>query len=254
MSRPTYHQSELGQFLKCGLAWEFRYVKGYRPAPRAALTVGTAVDRSVNANMLKKAQSQIVVLDEVLAVASDEFEKARTETAWLPDEDPGEHKDQALSLARLHFEKAAPLIQPKTVQEEFVIELDGDFDVAGAIDLTDQNGFVRDTKTSARQSSGNYVIERAFQPAMYTFAYTAIHGSAPAGFVFDILKKPTTKIPAEYEARAGQVTQRDQEWLFSSIQAVHKGITAGVALPAPEGAWWCSTKFCGFWNICKGKQ
>lgn len=252
--RKVYHQSEIGTYLKCGKLWEFRYVDKIKMPSRPNLTVGSAVDRSVNANMTSKVQGIIASHEEVRAVAADYFDKEATETEWREDENQGEHKDLVVQLADLHFAKVAPLIQPATVQQVFELQMDGDYDVAGAIDITDTNKFVRDTKTSARQSSGNYIVERAFQPAMYTFAYEAIYGEPPAGFIFDILKKPTVKIPAEYEARTGVVTQLDHQWLFDSINAVHKGISAGVALPAAEGAWWCGAKWCSYWSICKGKK
>lgn len=205
--------------------------------------------------MVKKVMKQESSLDEVLAVTSDEFEKLAIETEWDADEPKDGAKDQAIKLSRLHFEQVAPQINPVSVQEEFVVEMEGlDYDVGGAIDLTDQNGFIRDTKTSSRQASGRYQIERSFQPTMYSFAYEAVHGKKPKGFVFDILKKPSVKLPAEYEQRTGIVTDSDVNWLFNSINRVHTAIGAGVALPAPEGAWWCSKDWCGYWSMCKGKN
>jgi hypothetical protein len=252
--RPKYHQSALHSYLKCGKLYEFRYIKGLKIPPKAALTVGTAVDKAVSANMVKKIQGATASIDEILTVASESFDANIKDTVLEDDESPGELKDQTVALARLHFETVAPTIQPETVQEEFVLELDGDFDLGGTIDLTDANGFIRDTKTSTRARASSYVVERSVQPAMYSIAYEAIRGKKAKGFVFDILKKPTIKLGPEYQATEGVVTDSDHNWLLDSIDQVHKGITAGIALPAPEGSWYCSEKWCGYWNICKGRK
>jgi len=254
LARPKYHQSHLQTFLKCGKQYEFRYIKGLVIPPRAALTVGKTVDRAVNANMISKIVGKPATLEEVLAVTSDEFDKEITSTVLEEDEQPGELKDQAIQLSQLHFKHVAPTIEPVTVQEEFVIEMEGGYDVGGTMDLTDKDGLIRDTKTAARQNASGYTVSRAFQPAMYDFAYEAIRGERAKGFVFDVLKKPTKRIAAEYERHDGKVEEDDRNWLFDSIDAVHKAIQAGVALPAPEGSWYCSPKWCGYWNICKGKR
>jgi hypothetical protein len=238
--RKKYHQSELHCFLKCGLQWDFRYNQKIRIPPRSALTVGRAVDTSVNANMTRKVQARmngapLASQEEIEALAADTFDKEASETAFEADEKPGELKDQVVALSRLHFTQVAPLISPETVQLEFVIEMEGNFDLGGTLDLTDTLGNIRDTKTSSRARASSYVVNRSFQPAMYDFAYRAVLQKAPTGFVFDVLKKPTVKIGPEYQATTGVVTEADHAWLFGSIKAVHKAITAGVALPAPEG-------------------
>lgn len=252
--RVKYHQSHLQSFLKCGKLYEFRYIRGLKIAPKAALTVGSSVDASVSKNMVAKIQGEALTLEEAQAVAADTFDKLSPETVFDEDEKPGEMKDMSIKLSTLHHTVAAPLIQPKTVQEEFVIEMDCGYDLGGTIDLTDAHGFIRDTKTAARQNASGYSVERSFQPAMYSFAYRALRGEPEKGFVYDILKKPTAKIAPEYVQVSGQVSDADHNWLFDSIDQVHKAIQSGVALPAPEGSWYCNSKWCGYWSICKGKK
>ena len=33
-------------------------------------------------------------------------------------------------------------------------------------------------------------------------------------------------------------------------QVAYEYVTAGRYLPAAEDSWWCSERWCGYWNIC----
>lgn len=249
MSRPKYHQSELALYLKCGKAWEYRYVQGIKTPPKAVLTVGSSVDAAVTHNLIQKIKSgEDLPAEAVLDTFSSDFDSRVKETEW-EDEDPGVSKDIGASLVKLHHEKAAPAIKPKSVQESFVIETDAGYDLGGTIDLTEVSGVVADTKTSKLAYKAD-AIERALQPALYDFAYEALNGKPAEAFRFDVLVKPTKTKPAQYQAVQAKVTGADREWLFETITQVHKSIQAGVTLPAPEGAWWCSREWCGYAGIC----
>lgn len=252
MSRPKYHQSEIETFLKCGKQWEFRYVQGLRVPPKAALTVGSAVDTAVTRNLIEKVQTgKDMPTEAVLDAFSSDFERRKSETEWGED-DPGEQKDVGVKLVTLHHANLAPKIEPATVQEEFHLQTDAGYDLGGTIDLTEKNGIVADTKTSKSKYEPD-AIARAIQPAMYDFAYEALHRKPAEGFRFDVLIKPTARKPAEFQQVQAKVTIEDRTWLFDTINNVHKAIQAGVAMPAPANSWWCSPDWCGYWSRCKGK-
>lgn len=253
MIRPKYHQSSLQAFLKCGKLYEFRYIMGLRTPPKAALTVGRAVDEAVNLNMTRKVQTgEYAPVEEVLDFTADTFAREAADTEWGEDK-PDEQKDMAIRLSKLHAEAVAPTIEPATVQEEFTLETDAGYDIGGTLDMTDAQGRIRDTKTMKRGPT-THEVNRAFQPAVYDFAYQALRGKPSTGFVFDILVKPTKTIDVESRTVEGKVTPLDHEWIFNAIDSVHRSIQAGAFPPAPEGSWYCSEKWCGFWNQCKGRK
>jgi len=253
LRRAVYRQSEIHDFLKCGLKWEFKYVLKIKTAKRHSLTVGSAVDKSVTTNLIQKVKSATdLPLPEVLDVYSTEFETLRPETDFQ-EEDPGEIKDVGAALITVHHRRLAPLLNPETVQEQFAIETDAGYDLTGTIDLIEKDQTVVDHKTS-KNYYAEEAISKALQPAMYDYAYEALRGKKPKAFRFDVLKKPTKTKPADIQQVTAEVTQGDREWLFQTVGNMHKAVKAGVALPAPEGAWWCSEKWCEYWHMCKGKK
>lgn len=253
MVRPQYNQSELKAYLKCGKMWEFRYLKGIKTPPSAALTLGSSVDTAVTANLSQKIESGLDLrTDDVLDVYSDDFERRKVETEWM-EEDPGHQKDVGAQLVRLHHQLVAPTIQPETVQEQFTLETDAGYDLHGTMDLTEQGGFVVDTKTS-RTVYAEDAVAKNFQATLYDFAYESLRRKPAKGFRFDVLIKPTAKKGPTLQQVEAKVTAADRSWLFDGIKQVHKAIQAGVALPAPEGSWYCSKKWCGYWDQCKGRK
>lgn len=255
LNRPKYHQSEIKTFLMCGLRHMFRYQMGVKTPSSAYATTGSAVDTSVNHGMTHKVKTgEYVSLEEAQDVCVTDFNRRANETIFREDEKPGDCKDAALAIIKVHHGGLAQALKPKTVQQEFVVETDAGFDVGGTIDITEEDGTIRDTKTASRQRAGSYEVNRSLQPALYDYAYTAITGKQSPGWAFDIFTRPTKTLGAEYKPQFGKVTAADHEWLFNGINQVHKAIKAGVALPAPEGSWYCSEKWCEYWHLCKGKK
>lgn len=248
-----YHQSEIQTFLKCGLQWFYRYVEGIKTPPKSALTVGSSVDAAVSRNLIEKIDTGTdLPLSEVLDAYSTDFDVRKIETDW-DGEDPGKQKDLGAKLVEAHHSNIAPSIQPATVQEKFVLETDRGFNLAGQIDVTTQDGLIIDTKT-AKSKYAEDAISKALQPAMYDFAYESLHGKKASAFRYDVLVKPTKTKGAEVQQVQSQVTEADREWLFLTIDNVDRAINAGILLPAPENAWWCSKDWCGYWDRCKGAK
>lgn len=251
--RPIYHQSEIQVYLKCGKMWEFRYQRGIRIAPSAALTIGSSVDAAVSLNLSQKTVTgRDVKTEEVLEAFSTDFESRAEWTNW-GQEDPGRQKDIGVQLLKVHHQIVAPKLRPQTVQESFAVQTSEEFDLGGTIDFTEESGTVVDTKTS-RSPYDPSVIRRAIQPALYDYAYEALRGRPSSGFRYDVLVKPTLRNAAQVQQISAKLGKPDREWLFETVRQVHRGINAGVAMPAPEGSWYCSPEWCGYWSMCKGRK
>lgn len=254
MSEPRlYSPSQISMYLKCGKQWRFRYIDGLILPPGAALTVGKSVDHAVSKNLAQKvASKEDLKLGDVLDHFSTEFDKEAVVTDWT-GEDKGEQKDVGAQLVAVHHSQVAPTIVPEAVQEMFVIDTDAGYSLRGVIDTVEANGTISDTKTSSRAYDEG-AVSRNLQSAAYTWAYKTLRQKDPKGFRFDVLKKPTKRTAASYQKVEGQVQDADIEWLFQNINEAHKAISAGIEMPAPDGAWWCSKDWCGYWHLCKGRK
>lgn len=247
---PEYHQSSIAMYLKCQKQYEFRHIRGMVVPPKSALTVGRAVDTGVTHNLAQKIETRTdVPLDEVLDQYSTQFDKDAPDTDWDGD-DAGAQKDLGAKLVELYHRDVAPDVQPVAVQDQFRIEFESGYALGGTSDVIDENGFIRDTKTSKAKYDDD-AVSNSLQATVYDYAYEAKNGKKAKGFIFDVLKK--TKKP-EYQKVQGEVSDHQREMTFEAINTMHENIKTGRFLPAPEGAWWCSKDWCGYWSLCKGKK
>lgn len=247
---PEYHQSSIAMFLKCPRQYMYRYLQNIVMPPKAALTLGKAFDHGVNANLIQKVESKKdAPLELLVDTFSDSFDKESANTIW-EDEKPGDQKDLGVKMLGVYYKEAAPKIQPVTVQDAFRIETDLGYALGGTLDLTDDKKIIRDTKTSAKSYQEDAVSD-SIQATMYDFAHEVKTGEKASGFAFDVVTK--TKVP-KYQEIVGQVSNLQRERMFESINIMHNQINRGEFQYAPEGQWFCSKGWCGYWDLCKGRK
>lgn len=256
-ARKQLHQSEIKDFLKCGILYDFKHVQRIKTPPAAVATLGNSFDAGVTRNLIRKIESgKDLLLNEVLDAYSTDWDIRAPETDF-DGEDPGTLKDTGIKMLKLHHENIAPTLDPATVQESFKIETDAGFDIGGTLDITTKDDVIIDNKTCSRARASDYTNEKvnhAFQPVMYDFAFEALRGRKAKGFRFDMVLRPSKTLPPEIRQGFAPITDEARNQVFNSIVNVSKAIDAGIALPAAEGSWWCSKDWCGYWNRCKGKR
>lgn len=247
-------------FLNCPKQWEFRYVKGLKIPPKGALTIGSAVDDAITHNLGHKIQTNTnVPLEEALDTYSTSFDARSPDTEW-EGSDPGEQKDMGAACVSAHHLLIAPKMEPETVQEEFHLWVDDEYDVSGFIDVIETTGVVVDSKTSSRKWGADK-ISQYVQPVIYDFAYEATRGKKARGFRWDVMIKPTkaslkkAKDLAKIQQLDRPVLAQEHKFLFDeALPTMHKLIKRGLFPPAGDSYWGCSEKYCGFWHLCKGKK
>jgi hypothetical protein len=134
--REQLHVSGMNMMSDCGLRFYFRYVLGIRRPPAAYMHIGTAVDESIARDLENKIQHGVLLpRNDTLGIAEATFD-ARQEKEPIelePEEKKegkslqivlGEAKDKTVALAGLHYDEAAPKIQPSHVQRKFSINMD----------------------------------------------------------------------------------------------------------------------------------
>jgi hypothetical protein len=241
-------KTQLMMLARCGQQYEWRYIKGVRVPPGVQLTIGTGTHAGIEADLRSKMEwGQLLSAEEVAATTADatraEWDKqppVRTDD----DPDQGEAIDTAVGLARMYHAEIAPAVAPTGIEREFVLDIDGcSFDLVGFIDV-EEDGRIRDTKTAAKAPSGDEA-ERSPQLSLY-WLEAHLRGKDPE-VVLDYLVKG--KKPRAVTLRARR-TPLDAQRMLVWIEAASRQIEAGAFPPTDPSNWWCSAKWCGYYDRC----
>lgn len=239
--------TQLNMYLRCPAQYKFRYVDGIILPPRSALVKGKAVHRGQEHNYRQKIESyKDVALSEVQEVTAAEFESLAPETEWGKDEDPGKIKDETISLASLYHAEVAPKVQPILVEEKVTVDFENtDYALLGFIDVLDDKGYIRDTKTASR-TPGQDEAARSLQLTAYALAHRELMGVPESGVKLDYLVQ--TKSPKVVTLEAKR-SERDIKRFLNIVGRVAEAIRSQIFYPNPN-SFMCSEKNCGYYHLC----
>jgi RecB family exonuclease len=296
--RQQLHQSGLEMLSKCGIQFEFRYLKGMKRKPKSFLICGTATDAAVGTDLDCKIRTgeleqESVILDVARDVVAhhperDNIEPEDEEKGKSNEQILGEVTDKAVRLVTAHHSEIAPLVRPSATHRKFSINMDAwlrkrakeihaaaeqmevkgfqkiahqqaaylnaaardGFDFVGEQDIVeagDDQLVIRDVKTSKKSPSED-AAEKSNQLTAYAIASQVLDGKLPDAMKLDYLvdlKKSTKTMTL--------TTKRDDQQAMSYLNRIVNGIAAirsGIFVPAPDQAWWCDERYCGFFNVC----
>lgn len=240
---PLLSASSITTFLRCGQQWYFGYVAAIKAPPTLKQARGVAVHKAVETNMLQKITSRVDLAAEDVADAyvtefnglSTEIEEDRHEI--------GAFKDSGVKLVKLHTKVIAPEIQPVWVEKpvQFMIN---DVPFSGQVDLLDESGRIRDTKTTARKpSADSYLLNMTG----YALGYRQLTGEEETDTVLDYLV--ATQKPYYLPIVAGGPVNDEEIIRFATIvENVAQSIKAGRFLPNGLISGACS--WCGYKQVC----
>jgi hypothetical protein len=197
-------------------------------------------------------------------------------------------KDKAVRLVKAHHGEIAPNIQPAQTARRFSINLDKwlrtkgkefheraenassrilrkilhqqaahmnaaakiGMDFVGEQDIVERFGqalVIRDTKTSKKSPSAN-TADESHQLSAYATASRVLDGKVPDAVKLDYLVdlKSGTKTMTLESVRDESDVQKYLNRLIPAIAAIR----SGNFVPAPDTAWWCSSKWCAYHSMC----
>lgn len=246
LPKPHISVSQINTYIRCPVQYYYRYIEGLIIPPSAAITRGKSVHAGNELNYRQKMEThEDLPLSEVQEYVSATFDEQAKETDFQ-GEDKGKVKDATISLATLYHEEVAPAVQPKAVEEQVEVAFEGeDYTLLGYIDLIDQNGVIRDTKTAGRTPNES-VLQDNLQLAGYSMMYRTLTGEEEKGVALDYLV--ANKTPKHVQLKA-QVDDAQRTRFLRTMDAVVKAIKAEVYYPNPNNTL-CSPKHCGYWEVC----
>jgi len=253
--KPYLSSSQMNMLWRCGEQYRRRYIEGERIPPGVAAVIGTGTHRSVEANLSHKMDTgELLTIEEVSAVARDGLDAAwddgvalsEVERAKGEKKTKGEAIDQAVALSVLHHAELAPTIEPVGLEEKFVVGMNGyPFNLLGYIDIKEVAG-IRDTKTAAR-APGQDEADTSEQLTVYAKGFQATEGRLPEQLVLDYLVKTKTPKVVTYTTKR---TEQDLSVLEARFGQACRIIEAEMFTPTSRSNWWCSEKWCGYFDTC----
>jgi len=275
----THHlsASRMGMYLRCGMQYAYRYVEGLKEPPGVSMAYGRATHETLAYEHKEQMQRELPSAGEVRDFFDNQVDQhfeeidlrhptnqdSRGNPKWTRDD---AHDAGGRALAA-YTEKVAPAIEPVTVEEPFSIDLPGGVKLVGAIDLRDSSRTVIDHKSGKKSPMGNAAAS-SDQLTMYALpdladtARELYEDGMTDADLDDAMGKHGPVVEVALNHLTALKTKSKLTWLPSArtwrswrtlqqkVVRVAHGIRNENWHPAPEFAWWCSERSCGFWNIC----
>lgn len=269
--------SHINCYEKCGMQAYFRYQLGLKVPPAFAMIQGTAFHLAEEVNFKQK----IATGEDIkLSVAKDAFvekyqEEVRSREALLANQNvtaedeeeqssPVEFENQGLSCLELFHTRYAPRVMPKESEKEFSIEINGlgkPVNLLVRLDLV-ANVF-KDFEAGKTLKTGEAIIDlklqskapkqedvdRSEQLGGYAEAWKALTGKYPKQVA--LLATVKKKSPEVVYVQSREFGEEHGKRFLRRVARVAEAEAKGIYTPAPSMAWWCSKKWCGFYNLCE---
>lgn len=250
--------SAINAYVRCGMVYYWRYIKGVKAPPASAMSFGTSIHAALESNYEQKILThKDLPLDVVTDAFRDSWKEVAKESVFDPekDEKPGDMLDEGVMMVEKYHADVAPNIQPAAVESKFTISIPGlRRSVMGYIDLIDVNDVVSDHKTS-RMVPNSLTLQKSHQLTLYKMAFRNKHGRDPKGLRFDYLVRKSSKKTgkwAEIHLMPVQRTETHEKLFVETAKTVSNGIDAALFHANPD-TFICSPMGCGYWNRCMGR-
>lgn len=239
--------SSVTTFLRCGVQWEYAYVKKVRARPTVKQVLGISAHEAFEHNLLTKQVTKIdLPEDVVLDIFSTAYDRQVYDATYDEDDPPEDAKDQGVKLVRKQHLEIAPSIEPMLVEAPIQFEINGVI-WTGTIDFVDGKLRVRDWKTSKRKpsSASNYQLAMTG----YALGFRQMTGQIESDIQLDFMVRYKKQDPAYYPVPAGgPVPDRAIHMFAETVARVQELIMAGHFVPNGLQSNACS--WCGYREIC----
>ncbi len=234
-------QSMIERHLRCSLREELRKANPVRRTT-VKMAVGSATAAAAKQDCIQKRSLSDLV---EIAVTAYEEEIGLCEL-WESRLEIGRGKDDSAAATRCYGTEVSSQITDVVQTEDIIIaRIGADMELAGRPDVITAMG-IGDLKTGQPWTQRRTDASR--QLSAYSILYKARFGGYPRRVWIDSLSHIRNEWHAErlWSYRSAD----DCRAYWEIMRRVKASIESGIALPAPEGAWWCSKAHCEFWPVC----
>jgi hypothetical protein len=239
--------SALSEYLLCGEKYYLHKIEGRRNAPSVRTVIGVAVHAAAETNLSQKIESRLDLPEaDVLDAFSTSYDVEAQEIE-TPEEPIPQGKDSGVGLTRLLQREVSPSIQPVKVEHQVQFQIQ-DVEFSTFLDLQDEEGKVRDLKTTRRSPDR---AKHVFQMTAGAIGMRQQTGEQESDVQLDVLvrnKKPKY-VPLAW---GGPVSDQSIKAFADTVKVVHDNIMAGrfpMNGPQSHACGWCDVwMYCPLWK------
>jgi hypothetical protein len=256
--------SQITQYLKCGKAYEFRYVQQKQIPSNNFIVQGRGVHKAAEKLHLSiMAQPETPISsEEMVDVYSDSHETEKPDAVLIDADDWGKVKDEGVQLTSLYHKgalgktinpdsrQAYEPVRPIAAEKVFRVMLkprnSDPVPFMGVVDIEEATS-LSDLKTR-RKLGSQADADNSIQLTLYA------HVLGKPDVRLDQLVKPTVTIGPRYVRKGSLRTNREVVHALDIVGDVATDIAAGRFSRTNPENWWCSEKWCPYWSGCRGKK
>ena len=255
MNVQSIRQSTLNMLFRCGIQFEYRFVKDIVMPPgiaaRRGSTVHTTSQATHNHKLLKGVDLPVDYMEDL---AADTYRRLVLDRGvFIPKSEYFERKrligeglDSAVRLSRLYAQKVAPMIKPWLVERTVVADFGLELPLEGTIDLVETDSHLRDIKTAAK-SYNQAAADCSLQLTQYNVMFFLTFGYwPPETSLIVLVDLKEAKVQEIHTIRTAACLEPYKK----RVELAIKQIKSGIFLPCPPDSWQCSEKFCGYYQLC----
>ena len=260
--------SQVTQYMKCGKAYEYRYIQEIQIPRNSYMVQGTAVHSAaekLHLGMMGVDAHDDPPLEYVESVYSDTLDQQLTSDVVIAEEDvdAGHIKDVGIDLTRHYYLGSTgkladpdtkvpyPRLKPTAVEKVIrttIHPTDGSpIPFLAIIDLIDDGKVIADLKTKKKKSPESEAVN-----SLQLSLYAGIENIPDVRR--DMLVKPGKKTPQRYFRTPHTRTAGEIAHATDIASDVAENIVLGRFPRTMPDNWWCTKDWCAYWGHCRGKK
>ena len=254
--------SSLREFERCGVFYRFHRIDKIQLPSTPPLVRGTAFHEGAAANMRQKMRTRVdLSLRDVLDRTAEAVDAGFAGGISLGEEDRAigyklvrdRTVDEAVRAARVYHLRAAPFAHPLYVERRVRLQPPPAVyprGLVGVIDLATlrpAGEVVEDHKTGRAWTQAE--VDSEHGSTFYAMLHKAASGKLPARLAINNLVLRPGREPLYVRLETTR-SMDDVRRLILRLRSIRAAIDAGNFTPAAPTSWWCSEKWCGYWEVC----
>ena len=246
--------SSIRTLRQCPTRWKRRYIDRQYEPPSGPMVLGKAAGAAeAQSDHTWIESGEPLDTDAVLDSFSDEWALAASEDVDWKGEKPAALKDSgAAALSAYHRDVREEMATPVEAEREIRVDVEGEdrsVEFVAYLDVETEDGIVIDRKVTKSKWSQ----AKADGDAQVTgyLAGRRAEGNPAEGFAFHTMVR--TKNPYAEPIPTQRTDEQLDHFLLDILGAAEEiewRTLHDQWSYAPDGAWWCSSGFCGYWDSC----